>query len=524
MRVLVTTAVLILTAAVLFAAWMHPAVLDPRNIGWLLDGHDRGQSAIGLAAYLAGGAWPLLHNPLLLAPEGTSLLLTDSIPLLGLLLGPFADSLAGMQFVGLWLFACVVLQLLFAWALVRPHAPDALGAWLGAVLLAAMPMLFNRYGHASLCAQWLILWALWIYVAPHRDGRPLWWLAVLGTAALVHSYLLLMVASIWAGSLLRRVGRRDGTTAISAILAEAVLLTGLVALMLAALGVFGGGFQSTGTYGRFPMALDAWWNPANPSYSALLPSSPEDHARGYEGLQYLGAGLLALVAVAGIAALAGRRTGAGGLGWLLPGFMVVGLIAIGPAPLIWGKPVVTMALPPWLVDALDPVRAGGRLFWPATYTLAYAAITRVLALPRGTMIVAAALAVQVIDLTPMLAAIRATSARANDPASFTRTRDPRWPALIARARHVDFTPADHLIDAAVLQEVTWRAVLARRPVGFTYTARIPQLVRTRLAAERAAFVRGQVPAGRLLIVQDGEVPPALRRRALRIDGVTLIAP
>ncbi len=520
MRLVSTFALLLATAAALFAAWMHPQIIDPRNIGWLLDGNDRGQSAIGLAAYLAGGAWPSLHNPMLLAPDGTSLLLTDSIPLLGLLLGPFAGWLPpGAQFVGPWLAICVVLQVVFAWALVRPQAPDGLAAWFGTVLLAAMPMLFNRYGHASLCAQWLILWALWVYVEPRRAARPLLWLAVLGVAALVHSYLLLMVASIWGGSLLRRLVQG----AVARVLGEGLLVSALIALLLAGQGIFGGGFQSTGTYGAFPMALDAWWNPANPSYSAILPSSPEDRGRGYEGLQYLGAGLIALV----LLALATRRGPVQSLGWLVPGFAVVAVVAIGPAPILWGKPVAVFASPAWLIDALDPVRASGRLFWPVTYTLAYATIISVLALPRAAILLAAATAVQGVDLAPMVAAIRATSARADDRTIFRRTRDPRWPALIAAARQVDFTPADPTIDAAMLQEATWRAVLARRPVGFTYTARVPAAARSRLAAERAAFVRGRVPAGQLVIVQDGKLParlpPALGRRVHRIDGVTVIA-
>ena len=55
-----------------------------------------------------------------------------------------------------------------------------------------MPVLLNRYGHASLCAQWLILWALWVFVDPRRARASRWWWpAVLGVAAMVHSYLLL---------------------------------------------------------------------------------------------------------------------------------------------------------------------------------------------------------------------------------------------------------------------------------------------------------------------------------------------
>ena len=517
MKRLPLLSLLLATSVLLYAAWMPLATLDPRNVGWLLDGHDHGQSAIGLAAYLAGGGWPPFHIALLSAPEGTSLLLTDSIPLLGLLLGPFAGVLPpGLQCVGPWLFACLVLQLLFAWALVRPHAPDLPTAWFGTVLLAALPMLFNRYPHASLCAQWLILWGLWIYVEPRRTDRPWWWLAVLGVAALVHSYLLLMVASIWAASILRRLVERRQIRP----LIEMVGIIGVVTLLLAAQGVFGGGFGSTHTYGAFPMALDAWWNPANPTYSALLPSSPQDHGRGFEGLNYLGAGLLLTVLVAA----ATRRVALRQLLWLLPGFAVLALVAIGPQPLFWGQAITTVDLPLWVTDALDPVRASGRLAWPLTYTLVYAAVVSVMALRRATLLLAAAVALQAVDLAPMLAAIRATAARANSSTVFTRTPDPRWDSLIARARQVDFTPADAFINLEVMEEITWRAVRARRPVGFTYTSRTSRATKLRTAADRQAFERGVVKPGHLVIVQDGAVPATLALRAMRIDGVTVIAP
>uniref|UniRef100_UPI001C2D4767 DUF6311 domain-containing protein n=1 Tax=Sphingomonas bacterium TaxID=1895847 RepID=UPI001C2D4767 len=145
-----------------FLAWMHPAMLWPGNVGWLLTGDDRGQGAIGLAAYLRAGTG--LREPLLNAPEGTALLFTDSIPLLGPLLKPFAP--VGTQWVGAWYLASMLLQAGFAAALTRRWAPDALAAWTAAALLVLMPALLNRYGHPSLCAQWLILWALWIFGAP----------------------------------------------------------------------------------------------------------------------------------------------------------------------------------------------------------------------------------------------------------------------------------------------------------------------------------------------------------------------
>ena len=524
-----TTAALTAIALAMFGAWMHWAVLDPHNVGWLLRGDDRGQSASGMAAYLrAGGPWPSLHEPLLMAPQGLPLLFTDSIPLIGLVLKPFGVS-GELQFLGPWYLLCVVLQVAFAWRLIRPYAADNAAALIGTVLLAAMPVLFNRYGHASLCAQWLVLWALWVFVDDDRARRHGQWMVVLGVAALIHTYLLLMVAAFWGSAMLSAVWRGPGR---DRIIGGAAATVALVAAILWWHGAFAGRYTSTGTYGAFPLALDAWWNPANPGYTALIPSSAEDHGRGFEGLQYLGAGLLAVVVLA-LGVWVGRR-GESAIGappsplarlpWLLPAFAVIALAAIGPQPMWRGAPIFTMHLPQGVTDALDPIRAAGRLGWPLTYTLVFVAIVTVMRLRRATLLLATALAIQVIDLAPMLAAIRSTSAKAEDRAVYRRTIDPRWAVLVARSSSVEFEPAKPFVNLSLLQEITWRAVNACRPVRFTYAARESVALRARLDADTAAFQSGRLDPTRLYVLLDGKVPTGLAGRVQRIDGIAVIAP
>jgi hypothetical protein len=520
---------IVVLGVAVFAAWMHPAVLWPTNMGWLLVGDDRGQSAIGLAAYLrAGGPWPGLHEPLLAAPEGIALLFTDSIPLLGLLLKPFAPLLpVGAQYLGLWYLACLVLHAGLAAALIRRHAPDALAAWCGAALLTLMPALFNRFGHASLCAQWLLLWALWVFVEPRRARSPWWWAAVTAVAALIHAYLLLMVLAFWSAAALERLVREPGRVRTLA-LAIAALLPALA--IMAVHGAFGGPYMNTGTFGNFPAALDGWWNPLNPDYTALLPSSPRaPDGRGYEGLQYLGAGLLLLVVLMAVRLVTvglddRRRSELVRLLWLLPPFAVFALVAIGPFPLWRGEPLFVPDLPRWLIAALDPVRAHGRLLWPVTYTLAFAAIVTATAWRRATLVIAAALALQIVDLTPMVSAIRATSARADDPRLFTRTTDPRWTALVARASAVQFHPPKPFADLQLMEELAWRAVRACRPVRYFYASREAVATRARIDADARALAAGRIDPTRLYVLLEGPTPPAIASRVRTLDGVRIVPP
>ncbi|MDB5704800.1 MAG: hypothetical protein JWN66_1916 [Sphingomonas bacterium] len=517
---------LVALSLLVFMAWMHPSVLDPGNVGWLLRGSDRGQAMIGLTAYLReGGPWPITHTPLLGAPDGTALLLTDSIPLLGIALKPFAGILPDQwQYVGPWFLLCLLLQVTFAWKLIRPHAPDALSAWLGTALLTALPVLINRWVHASLSSQWLILWALWLFLDRDRPRRPLWWALLLAVTALIHNYLLLMVAGIWASAVLRDFIQGPGRLR-TAIVAAATMA--MVVVSVATLGVFDLQFSSTGSYGAFPMAVDAWWNPANPSYTALLPSTPIDEGRGFEGLQYLGAGMLALVvlAIGRLVTAEGRATlpePIAEMRWLLPAFAVLLLLAIGPQPLWRGDPLTTVMLPRAVTDLLDPIRAAGRLAWPVTYALALSAVLIACRMPRATLILGGALALQVIDLTPMFAAIRATTAPADERRIYVRTPDPRWKALVANAGSIDFEPPRVRADLPLMHEVTLRAILACRPVNFTYTARETPAAFARLATARASYLRGEIDPRRLYVLLGDRIPAALASRVRMLDGVAII--
>ncbi|MFA5966335.1 MAG: DUF6311 domain-containing protein [Sphingomonas sp.] len=513
----------------IFFAWMDPAVLNPTRLAWLLDGNDHGQAVIGLAAYLrAPPPWPSLHSPLLMAPDGLPLALTDSNPLLGLLLRPFAALLpVGLQYIGWWLFACILLHTGFAAALLRRFTPNPMACWIGAALLTLMPVLLARFGHVNLCAQWLILWALWIYVDAGRSARLGWWLTVLIAAILIHPYIVVMVAAIWASAMLRALVTALGARARAAVLGDIGTTVAALVLVLLFLGTVNKPTLVAGGYGTYAMALDALWNPNTATYSALLPAKALSPGQALEGMNYLGAGLLAIVA---IALLHGIRHGAEisddtlfrRLAWLLPAFVVLTIVAIAPH-LIWrGAVIASVPMAGWVGEMLDPVRAAGRLFWPVLYTLAFAAIVIVSRVRFGTWLLAGALLVQIVDTWPMLASARESGGAAARTSPYRRTRDPRWDAVIAQADMIEFEPPEMYRDLALLEEVTWRAIIAGKPVRFFYASREPAAVRRRLKGDSTLFAMGQIDPHRLYVLLDGTAPPALAHRIRKLDGVSII--
>ncbi|WCM27658.1 DUF6311 domain-containing protein [Sphingomonas sp. QA11] len=521
---------LALSMAVFFA-WQNAATLNPTRLAWLLDGNDHGQAVIGLASYLRSPPpWPSLRSTMLMAPDGIPLALIDSNPLLGLLLRPFASVLpAGIQYLGFWLLACILLHTAFAAALVRRFAPTPLATWIGAALLTLMPVLLARFGHVNLCAQWLILWALWIYVDAGRSARPGWWVAVITAAILIHPYILVMVAAIWASAMLRQAVLAPDGAARTAMIGDVAIVVAPLLIVPLLIGTVSEPTVAVGGYGGFSMALDALWNPNTGTYSALLPARALDPAQALEGMNYLGAGLIVLVAVAlfhGIRRHSELRSDGlfNRLAWLLPAFAVLTLVAVAPH-LIWrGAVIATLPLPDWAAAALDPIRASGRMFWPVLYTLAFAAIVVVARMRFGTWLLAGALLLQVVDMVPLLASARGSGAAAERTSPYRRTLDPRWDALIARADMVQFEPPEMYRDLALLEEITWRAIVAGKPVSFFYASREPVAVRRRLRMDSAAFVMGQTDPHRLYVLLDSMPPPALASRVRKLDGVSIIPP
>ena len=206
--------------------------------------------------------------------------------------------------------------------------------------------------------------------------------------------------------------------------------------------------------------------------------------------------------------------------------MVLTLVAIGPHSVWRGADDRRRCRCPTLVrDALDPVRAAGRLFWPVGYAMAFAAIVVAMRLPRASLILGAALAVQMFDLAPMVAAVRATSATAADQALSPHPR----PGLgrDGRARVRDRVRAGHAVSGASdarRNDVARDHCAAPVPLRYFYASREPAAMRARLEADAAAFPAGRIDPTRLYVILDDKVPLALDEpRHRSIDGIAVIA-
>jgi hypothetical protein len=430
-------------AGAAFIAWLAGTLLDPTAIEWLMKS-DWVPHYFGWVYFRSEPwQWPPGTIRGYYAPLGSSIGLTDAIPLAAYLFKPFDAWLPQpFQYIGLWWLLCFTLQGAFGAQLTARATPRPLLQILGGVLFVLIPTLLTRVGHAALCSHWLVLWALVIATRPPGSRiRPAEWAALGVCAGLIQPYLAAMVLPLLLATAV------DGREAGAMLRLRAVAAAGAATVTgwwLSGLFVLGGeGSLAAGGLGYYSMNLLAPVTPGG--WSRLLPELPvAGDGQRYEGFHYLGLGVLALLVIAaGLAAWARRNRGARADGTGVAVRVVVVLMALFAV-----SPTVTLGRAT-LVDVNGPIfaplaafRSSGRFFWPLTYLLlawALATVVRRLRPAAALAVVAGAVALQVFDLQDAYASRRQT---ARDP-SFQHWPKPfvslEW-AGVAAYRHLVLLP------------------------------------------------------------------------------------
>ncbi len=401
---------LALAAGAAFAVWLlswhavFPA--DPLHAAFV---GDQAVSVIGQRYFLAEPwGWPLLRIPAL---AGTSVALTDSIPLAMLALKPFRALLQpGASASQAWLALAFALQPAAAVFALRSAGERRLGPAAAVALLSlSMPTFLARYGHTALCSHAAILLGLGLYFRL-AAGRRCWPAAVLLMLGclLIHPYILAVTGAVLAAAPLTLLLRGDRRW----LRAAAGFGAGLAVCGGAAWLLGMGGSSPAVGFGFYSMNLLA---PLLPGASSLFPELAYDATGGqaWEGYQYLGAGLLLLLAASLALAVRARPAWRRHAGlWLvalgLTGFALSNVGYAGPLRLFHWHPV-----PDWLAQ----FRATSRFFWPVAYmvmVLGVATAARTLPPRWAGALLATAVILQLADTGELRAAIRWRSA-AGDP-------------------------------------------------------------------------------------------------------------
>ena len=446
-----------LLGALVFLVLYGVRVLDPTCVDWILNNPspDPAQHYLGWVFYRRSG-WHLPYlgaNYSAIYPYRTSILYTDSIPLLavlGKLLGGVLP--ARFQYLGLWGLFCYAMQGGLAQALiarvggVRPgNTAKNWASVLGAGVLVLFPALNIRmFAHTALAANWLILLALWLWLCAERsENRPnaaklcLWW-GILGLlCAGIHLYYLPMVGMVLVAACVQRALEKRGPAAVMLPVAS---FCGAALAELFVLGAFAANFA--GYSNGYLSGADL----ANLFVPGLGASWEQEIYAG------LGTTIAVVLALAGLLV---QHKQAGAFFRRHKNVVIAALVllvldaiaAMGNTVTFAGRTLFTVPIPQALMDFWAMFSSCARLAWLAGMLLAVAACGLVLRFWQGAaaaVLLALCAAAQGFGQRAELAKRFAAYHDAAYYESTTQLTDPAWEQLAASGQftHLAFASFD----------------------------------------------------------------------------------
>jgi hypothetical protein len=370
---------------------------------WQTDRDDITQHIAGLNMYLASEwHYPLLAFNSLNYPDGTRVTFVDAIPLLAFLLKILRVGGEGQALVnpfGYWLGLCFILQGFSAWWMVRElrYRSWSLLVFLFVVFFLNFALM-ARLGHIALMSHWVLLFAFCLYVRGYKNRAfPLFlWSSLLLIAFYVHIYLFVMAAGIYLASVTTIPACIRGKGIFSAVMPFFILTASFFIFLLP---LPPGAMTGDGGFGIYSMNLLA---PISGGH--LINVNATVMSGQYEGLNYLGLGLIAGLCGALFVMDAGRRVKLWRGHWALI-LMMTGFFLYSLSDRIYfGEHLLaTIHYPVFLQPITSILRCSGRFFWPVYYAIAVFSIAVLYSKlpPRFFVVIAIFLVLmQAMDLRP----------------------------------------------------------------------------------------------------------------------------
>lgn len=286
-----------------FSFYFDFTIADPTNTTWIFrEAGDLSVHYLG-SYYFRLDDWhfPLTKTILVNAPEGTSIIFSDSNPLLSLIAKLLKFILPPeFQLLGIWYLICWTLQSVFGYLLVFKLTKNNVYALLSGLLFCLLPTQAYRIVHENLITFWIILWTLYVYIDTEISPKKkqILFFTIFAISSLIHAYITAMAIFISAAWYIKEfimLSREDDKKNLLNFLKIAVILSFSFLIFLWVFGYFYNNPESVGLldFGTFAMNLSAPFNPFWENYSTFIKPAPflQGH---YEGFQYWGFGIIIL--------------------------------------------------------------------------------------------------------------------------------------------------------------------------------------------------------------------------------------
>ncbi len=380
--------------------------LDPYNVDYALRGGDFTVTYLGSIFYrMDEWRWPLLTHANLAYPYGTSVHGTDGSPLWAFIFKVIHKAFnlpADLQFFGIWMLMCYVLQAYFSVRIFRHAFKNKFLIILGACFFVSAPIMMVRlYVHVNLQCHFILLWAILLWMN-NKIGRRQWIemgvLVSLGTLMCPYFlpmiggfFALLFYQQVWVEKKLPWLPFIKGVVALALVFGFWLFMLGMVQT---------GQVLTSGGWRGLSLNLTALFNPVWSSSRVFNTLTPK---ADFDADNYFGFGLLILLVLCfpKVKALfeGDNLKKHAPLALLLFGFF---LFAVSPQ-IKCGTAIILDYNPGKWIDWLgDVFRYSGRFFWPIWYLLAFFLIKTFAAQHKKAVFVVLPLllAIQTWDLYP----------------------------------------------------------------------------------------------------------------------------
>ena len=370
--------------------------------------------------YYAKDSWhfPLLHTGRLNHPEGVTIALTDSIPLMALLFKSLLTLFPTLfpenfHYFGWWMGLVFVAQAVSAVMLMRALGAKSLFALIISIGFAlTWPVLHARYHHAALMMQSIIIFALAFYFlgsskAWSSNKTSFSFIALSLVGLTVHPYFLPFVAGLFVAFMVDQIVKGEPWL----LQLKRLLVFGFaLGLTMWALGYLDRKAPLAG-FGDF-FFLDLKHPFCGGGKLIKCGIGPVYAFPYHEGFNYLGAGLLLLIPFAllfNLKTLLSLPKKYPALLILVLGFF---LYALSNRVRYAGVEIFSYTLPTWLQFLTGTFRASGRFFWLVSLLVLFVTLASLLKrralLPTlfVAFLLTTALVLQVKDVRPWLARIK----------------------------------------------------------------------------------------------------------------------
>lgn len=281
--------------------------LNPFDVDWMLPfwrgSIDSAQHYLGWEFFRQAPLlqWPPGKSPNLGPMGGSGVALTDSLPLFALIFKPLTFWFdQPFQYFGIWVLTCFVLQAIFAWKLLTIWVKHWEHAVLGTYFFCFAPIFIDRMTvHLALAGHWVLLAGLYLLFSPKSKFKH--WIVLAVVSMLVQPYLAIICAALFFAWLL--IGLLN-TRAVFQFVQRLFIFIGVLFASgwSSGLFIFGLGSAQAAGFGVYSANVLTWIDPGFTWYEKALWSRyvPDQwqNAGQYEGMNYLGSGVLLLAIVA----------------------------------------------------------------------------------------------------------------------------------------------------------------------------------------------------------------------------------